>query len=309
VLVVIAAAGFLFLRQHAAPHRRLAVLPFENLGDPQDAYFADGMTDEIINRLANLQGLAVISRTTVMGYDRKGKTIKQIGTDLSVDFVLEGTIRWQRGAGPESRVRITPELIRVADDTHLWSGHYDRVMADIFAMQSEVAENVVQSMGMKLVPREKTALAAASTNNMEAYDFYLRGLELAGRSVEAKDQEPALRMFQAAVDRDPRFTLALAQLAKAHLSLYFYIDRLRVPPDKTHVESARKVIESLSNIGRTSRRRTSLAATTPIGDLTSSSRPSLTSRRLSCSSRAAHRHCWATSSCSGAWAGGTRRVS
>jgi Flp pilus assembly protein TadD len=105
-------------------------------------------------------------------------------------------------------------------------------------------------MGMKLVPREKTALAAIPTNNVEAYDFYLRGLELAGRSQAREDQEGAIRNFQAAVDRDPRFALALAELAKAHLSLYFYFDRFSVPPDKNHFESARKVLDSLSTIGQ-----------------------------------------------------------
>jgi non-specific serine/threonine protein kinase len=256
-LVLLAALAFVLFRQHAAPSsgatsgkpKRLAVLPFENMGDSQNSYFAAGIAEELINRLSNLQGLKVTSRTTVMGYDRKGKTIRQIGTDLGVDFVLAGTILWEGGIAREGRMRITPELIQVADDSHLWSDHYDRVTADIFAIQSEVAENVVQSMGMKLVPREKTALAAKPTNNVEAYDFYLRGLELAGRSQAAKDQEGAIRMFQAAVDRDPRFALALAELAKAHLSLYFYFDRFLVPPDKTHFESARKVLDSLTAIG------------------------------------------------------------
>src|SRR5213075_2509882 len=96
---------------------RIVVLPFENLGTPQDAYFAAGMTEEIMSRLANLQGLAVISRTTAIGYDRKGKTIRQIGADLGVDFVLEGTVRSDRSAGGEGRVRIAPQLILVADDT------------------------------------------------------------------------------------------------------------------------------------------------------------------------------------------------
>ncbi len=258
VALVAVAVSSLFLWRAARTTRtskggkpaRIVVLPFENLGAPEDAYFAAGMTEEIIGRLANVQGLAVISRTTAIAYDRKGKTIRQIGVDLGVDFVLEGTIRWDRGGGPESRVRITPQLIQVVDDTHLWADRYDRVIADVFVIQSEVAENVVRSMGMKLVPREKTALSAASTNNIEAYDFYLRGLELAGRSQAAQDQEGALRMFQAAVDRDPRFPSALAQLAKAHLSLYFYFDRLRAPPDRSHVESARKVIEGLSAIGQ-----------------------------------------------------------
>jgi serine/threonine protein kinase/tetratricopeptide (TPR) repeat protein len=228
---------------------RLVVLPFENLGEPDDAYFSAGITEEIISRLANLQGLAVISRTTAIGYNRRGKSIRQVGSDLGVDYVLEGTIRWERGEGRESRLRITPVLIRVDDDTHLWGDRYDRVLADIFAIQSEVAQNVVRAMGMKLVPREQMALVKASTSNIEAYDFYLRGLELAGRSHGAADTDGAIRMFEAAVARDRRFPAALAELAKAHLSFYFYFDRFKVPPDRSHVESARKVLDSFATIG------------------------------------------------------------
>ena len=180
-VAVLVAAGVLVLRlKPAGPSARatgppkIVVLPFENLGSQEDAYFAAGMTEEITSRLANVQGLGVISRTSAVGYDRRGKTIKQIGSDLGVDYVLEGSVRWDRGAGRESRVRITPQLIRVADDTHVWADRYDRVLADVFAMQSEVAENAVKAMGVALLPRERTALKAVSTNDLEAYDLYLR---------------------------------------------------------------------------------------------------------------------------------------
>ncbi len=139
------------------------------------------MAEEITSRLANVQGLGVISRTSAVGYDRKGKTVKQIGSDLGVDYVLEGSVRWERGPGRESRVRITPQLIRVADDTHVWADRYDRVLADVFAIQSEVAESAVKAMGVTLLPREKTALNEVSTKDLEAYDLYLRGRELCER--------------------------------------------------------------------------------------------------------------------------------
>jgi eukaryotic-like serine/threonine-protein kinase len=256
VLLALAVGGLFFARRRtgvpaavrAAQVRkptRIVVLPFENLGAPQDAYFAAGMTEEIISRLANLHGLAVISRTTAIGYDRKGKTIPEIGADLGVDFVLEGTVRCERAAGRESRVRITPQLIQVADDTHVWADRYDRVMADIFAIQSEVAENVVRAMGLKLVPREKTALKTVSTNDMEAYDLYLRGLEMANRGRTQPNVEGALRMFQAAVDRDPRFLQALAQLVKTHLAIYFlYYDRSR-----ERVDRAKDLVDRLAALG------------------------------------------------------------
>jgi len=224
---------------------RIVVLPFENLGAPEDAYLAAGLTEEVISRLANLQGLSVISRTTAVGYDRKGKTIAQIGADLGVAFVLEGSVQCERQPGRESRVRITPQLIQVADDTHLWADRYDRVLADIFAIQSEVAESVVSAMGVKLLPREKTALKTASTNDMEAYGFYLRGLEFNNRGTSKEDQEGALRMFQAAVDRDPRFTQALARLTRTSAGLYhFHWDRSRA-----HVERAKDALDQLAALG------------------------------------------------------------
>ena len=224
---------------------RIVVLPFENLGAPQDAYFAAGMTEEISSRLANLQGLAVISRTTATGYDRKGKTTKQIGADLGVDFVLEGTVLSDRSTAGGGRMRITPQLIQVSDDTQVWGDRYDRVMSDIFTVQSEVAENVVKAMGVKLVPREKTALKTASTNDMEAYDLYLRGLEITRRGETRENLEGGIRMYQAAVDRDPRFPQALAQLARNHLYIRFiFADR-----SPEHLDKAKDAVDRLAAIG------------------------------------------------------------
>ena len=201
--------------------KKIVVLPFENLGAPEDAYFASGMAEEITSRLANVQGLGVISRTSAIHYNQTGKTIKQIGSDLGVDYVLEGSVRWEHGQGRESRVRITPQLIRVADDTHVWADRYDRVLADVFAIQSEVAESAVKAMGVTLLPREHTALKEVSTDDLEAYNLYLQGMELIKRGFTREFVEGALQKFQAAVDRDPRFAQALAGLASQHLTMYF----------------------------------------------------------------------------------------
>jgi TolB-like protein/tetratricopeptide (TPR) repeat protein len=226
-IAVLAVAGVLVLKlKPAGPNAgaagppKIVVLPFENLGSQEDAYFAAGMTEEITSRLANVQGLGVISRTSAVEYSRKGKTVKQIGSDLGVDYVLEGSIRWDHGTGRESRVRITPQLIRVADDTHVWADRYERVIADIFAIQSEVAENAVKAMGVTLLPRERTALKDVSTSDMEAYDLYLRGQELYNGGEDRRHVEGALQMLQAAVDRDPRFAQALAWLAQSHIEMY-----------------------------------------------------------------------------------------
>jgi TolB-like protein/Flp pilus assembly protein TadD len=205
----------------AAALKKIVVLPFENLGAPADAYFASGMAEEITSRLANVQGLGVISRTSAVEYNHKGKTVKQIGSDLGVDYVLEGAVRWEHGQGRESRVRITPQLIRVADDTHVWADRYDRVLADVFAIQSEVAESAVKAMGVTLLPHEQTRLKEISTNDLEAYDLYLQGMELTNRAVNTEFVEGALQKFQAAADRDPRFAQALAMAASTHLTMYW----------------------------------------------------------------------------------------
>jgi eukaryotic-like serine/threonine-protein kinase len=210
------------------PVKKIVVLPFENFGAPEDAYFASGMAEEITSRLANVHGLGVISRTSAMEYARRGKTVKEIGNELGVDYVLEGSVRWEHGQGKESRVRITPQLIRVADDTHVWADRYDRVLADVFAIQSEVAASAVKAMGVTLLPREQTALKEVSTNDLEAYDLYLRGMELIGQGETCETLGSALQKFEAAVDRDPRFAQALAMTATAQLAMaWIGCDRAR----------------------------------------------------------------------------------
>jgi TolB-like protein len=222
---------------------RVVVLPFENLGASEDEYFAEGMAEEITSRLANVQGLGVISRTSAVGYDRKGKTVKQIGSDLGVDYVLEGGVRWDRGPGRANRVRITPQLIRVADDTHVWSERYERVLADVFAIQSEVAESAVRAMGLTLLPRERAALKEVSTNDLEAYQLYLRGRELESHGLVRRDIEGALQMYQDAVRRDPRFAQAFAGLARMNLLLYWeYYDQSQVRLVKAR-EAAERAIQ------------------------------------------------------------------
>jgi TolB-like protein/Tfp pilus assembly protein PilF len=227
-VAVLAAVGALLVKLRpagvtggASAMKKIVVLPFENLGLPEDAYFASGMALEITSRLANVQGLGVISSTSAIECAKRGKTVKEIGADLGVDYVLEGSVRFEHGQGKESRVRITPQLIRVADDTHVWADRYDRVLADVFAMQSEVAESAVKAMGVALLPREQTALKEVSTNDLEAYNLALQGMELNNRGFTREFVEGALQKYQAAVDRDPRFAQAVAGLSSNHLTMYW----------------------------------------------------------------------------------------
>jgi TolB-like protein len=200
----------------AVERKRIVVLPFENLGPPEDEYFAAGMTEEITSRLAVVSGLGVISRTSAFQYDRTGKNIKQVGEDLGVDYVLEGTVRWARQADA-SRVRITPQLIRVADDTHLWAEAYERVIEDIFQVQSEIAGEVIEQLGVALLEPERRAIESKPTDNPEAYNAYLRGLHLMSQ-LDNPDRNLRLgiEMFRRAVELDPNFTLAYAELSEAH---------------------------------------------------------------------------------------------
>ena len=178
VVILAVTCYFLFVssQKESAPERKmLVVLPFENLGQPEQAYFAAGMTEEITSRLAAVRGLGVISRTSAAQYNRTGKTIKEIGDDFGVNYVLDGTVRWNRGAGGDNKVRITPELIGVSDDTQLWSERYVRVIDDIFVVQSEIAAQVVQKLGVTLLTHDQQIIEAKPTENLAAYDYITCG--------------------------------------------------------------------------------------------------------------------------------------
>src|SRR4030066_51755 len=141
-------------------NKMLVVLPFENLGLPEDEYFADGMTDELTNRLSALYGLDVISRASAIQYKKTNKTIRQIKQELDVDYVLTGTVRWDKAPGQKGRVRISPQLIRAQDDTQIWSKTYEQALEDIFAIQTGISEEVVKQLDLTLLEPERQALAA-----------------------------------------------------------------------------------------------------------------------------------------------------
>ncbi len=205
----------------APARKRIVVLPFENLGPPEDAYFASGITEEITSRLAAIHGLAVISRTSALQYERARKSIHDIGRELGVDYVLEGSVRWERPARGPSRVRVTPQLIRVADDTHLWAERYDRAGGEIFQVQSDIAEQVIVQLNVNLLQPERQALDARPTANLEAYQAYLRGrVHMTGFAPVYSEEagRKAIEGFENAVALDPRFAAAWAALSLAESS-------------------------------------------------------------------------------------------
>jgi serine/threonine protein kinase/tetratricopeptide (TPR) repeat protein len=228
-LVVAAVVGSVILGRRVLPRttalesrRMVAVLPFKNLGQPADQYFADGLTEEITTRLAGLSGLGVISRTSADQYRGTTKSLKRIGEELGVSYVLEGSVRWERSASGPGQVRVTPQLIQVKDDSHLWADRYDAELTEVFRIQSDIAEQVTVALDVALRPPERAALAAPVTRSAEAYDLYLRGNEYASRSWQREEVSNALQLYERAVALDPTFAAAQARLARTHLRMYWH---------------------------------------------------------------------------------------
>jgi TolB-like protein/tetratricopeptide (TPR) repeat protein/predicted Ser/Thr protein kinase len=204
------------LLKRASPGRieSLAVLPLENLsGDPQQDYFADGMTEAVITEVAQISGLRVISRTSVMQYKRTKKTLPQIAKELDVDAVLEGAV--QRSG---NKVGITAQLIQASTDRHLWAKTYEREMSDVLALERDVAQNVAEEVGVKLGSSKQAYIAAARTVNPEAQEDYLLGLHDLRTGTRA-GTEKAVEYFQAAIAKDPNDALSYAGLANAYRGL------------------------------------------------------------------------------------------
>jgi TolB-like protein/integral membrane sensor domain MASE1/class 3 adenylate cyclase/Flp pilus assembly protein TadD len=204
------------------PEKSIAVLPFENLSDEKEnAFFADGVQDEILTGLSRVADLKVISRTSVMLYKTGTKrNLREIATDLGVAHVLEGTV--QRAG---SRVRVSAQLIDARTDSQLWAERYDRDVADVFAIESELAGKIVAQLQAKISPSEKAAIEKPSTLDLAAYDFYLRAQELFADTtnpIHAREKLPqAAKLLDEAVARDPHFLQAWCLLSRVHGAAYF----------------------------------------------------------------------------------------
>jgi non-specific serine/threonine protein kinase len=229
----------------APPERKMvAVLPFENLGPVEDEYFADGVTDEIITRLAGIHSLGVIARTSVMPYKNTNKSIQQIGEELGVSYIIEGTVRWQHLPGGSSRVRVSPQLIQVADETHLWADSYNETMTDVFQIQTRIAQEVSRQLNVALGDMETRIIQAEPTENFEAYTHYLRARELRLRPIDLEDMTAAEKWCTKAVELDSTFALAWAELAWIRDLLWWefnYDSAERASDAKLAVETARRL--------------------------------------------------------------------
>ena len=203
---------------------RIAVLPFQNLGAATDGYFSDGITEEITSRLAMIPRLGVISRTSAEQYRQSSKSMKDIGRELGVEYILEGSVRWEKTGG-SSRVRVTPQLIRVSDDRNLWAGRYDETIEEVFLVQSRIAEQVASALDLALQRPEHEALAAKPTENLRAYDFYLRGNDFLNQPGDPDALRTAEEMYTKATTLDPGFALAFARLARAQIWQFHFSER------------------------------------------------------------------------------------
>jgi serine/threonine-protein kinase len=202
--------------------KRLAVLPFENLGGPDDEYFADGVTDEIRGKLAAVPSLQVTASRSAAEYKRSTKDLATIARELGVDYLLVGKVRWEKGEGDKSRVRVSPELIRVSSGSTEWQQPFDARLTDVFQVQADIAGRVAQALDVALGSGERRSIEARPTENVAAYDAYLKGWETSrgGTVTDPVTNRRALLYYEQAIALDSGFAAAWAQRARAYALIY-----------------------------------------------------------------------------------------
>jgi len=217
--------------------KSIAVLPFENLSDDKaNVYFATGIQDEIMTRLAKIADLKVISRTSTQQYQSKPGNLSQIAKQLGVAHVLEGSVQ-----KVGEQVRVNVQLIRADHESHLWTETYDRKLTDIFGVENDVAKSIAQSLQAKLSGREEKAFGIKPTDNPEAYGAYLRGVAAEGEGIDSVySTQKAISFYKRAVRLDPIFALAWSRLSHAHSSLY--------PSFGDSTEAAKRALETAQKL-------------------------------------------------------------
>jgi len=199
----------------------VAVLPFTNMsGDPEQEYFSDGITEDIITDLSKISSLFVVARNTAFTYKGKPRNVQQVGQELGVQFLLEGSVR---KAG--LRVRVTGQLVSTEDGDHVWAERFDRDLTDIFSIQDEITHAIVEQLKVKLLPQERNSIEQTPTDNVEAYTYYLRGRQFLHRHSKSY-YHLARRMFAKAIELDPRYARAYAGIADcdSFLLLHYHVD-------------------------------------------------------------------------------------
>jgi TolB-like protein/Tfp pilus assembly protein PilF len=235
-VIVSAAAGFFLLPRASARKidKSIAVLPFENFSDDKDnAFFADGIQDDILTNLAKISDLKVISRTSVMGYRGKEKNVREIGKALGVSTILEGSVR-KSG----NRVRLNVQLINALNDEHIWAEDYDRDLTDVFAIQTDLAQKIAHELQAKLSPTEKAQMTRKPTENGEAYLAFVQAHNLGMHREELEKLKQAEQLYERALQMDPSFALAAADFSRLESWIYHTFD-----PASSRREKARTLAE------------------------------------------------------------------
>ena len=236
IVLVVGAVGYGVSGRHGttsgpeplpvANRKMLAVLPLENRGASGDEYFADGLSEAIATRLGSIHSLGVIAWQSARQYKGTGKSAQEIGRALGAEYLLGGTVRWEKPPQGPSEVRVSPVLIRVSDGAQLWADQYDTVLAGVFAVQGDLATRVAVALDIAVADAERRLLEDRPTANLEAYDAYLRGRAAIDKDWDLADLKTALRMFERAVTLDSSFAVAWAWSSVAHVALYWnYVDR------------------------------------------------------------------------------------
>jgi serine/threonine protein kinase len=251
LIALTAAVGWIIWKSEFIRHpvtNGVAVLPFENLSsDPDNAYFALGIQDEILTRLVSIAGLKVISRTSTQGYQSKPRNLREIAKQLGVANIVEGSV--QKAA---DQVRVNVQLVNAQTDSHLWADTYDRKLTDIFGVESEIAKGIAAALQAKLTGREEQALTIKPTNSPEAYDAYLRGLAFEARffsSFGSRDLgKKAVSFFERAVQLDPNFALAWARLSRTDSMLYFARSDTAEAAEAARSDAAKRALENAQKL-------------------------------------------------------------
>jgi serine/threonine protein kinase/Flp pilus assembly protein TadD len=212
----------------SAKTKAIALLPFENISpDKESDYFSDGLTEELILNLSRLKDIRVVSRTSIMQYKGTSKNIQTIGKELGVRYILEGSIRKF-----QDDLRITAQLVEVETDAQLWAGKYKGKVSDVFDIQEQVSEQIVDALMVRLSPTEKVVLSKHPTENLKAFDYYLRAKDALYRMTK-NDVKSSIELFNRAIELDRRYALAYAGLGEAYASLYLYFERKEAYIDKS----------------------------------------------------------------------------
>jgi len=223
--------------------KSILVLPFENLGNVEDDYFSNGITEEITSRLGLIKELIIISPLSVTDYKNRNKSITEIARELNIEYILDGSVRWDK-IGESQLVRITPRLTEISSSVQVWTNNYERDLDQIFEVQSDIAERIAEALDVKLRLTEKESIQNKPTENIEAYDLYLRGMDYYNNRISGANLKIAEQLLMSSIKIDSNFAAAYARLGIINLDYwwhYFERDSSRIVKSKYFIDKALEI--------------------------------------------------------------------